>query len=76
MLCDLLTVLTIILSQKKYTYLLIMELRFDAILYLTWVLKMLMRTITNVYAGRIWHAGRRFFTPGVELFDYCVIESL
>jgi len=38
-------------------YLLIVELRIDVILYLTWGIKILMRAMTNV------HAGRRFPTP-------------
>jgi len=44
-------------------YLLMMELRFDAILYSTWVIKILMRAATNVHAVHIWPAGRRFPTP-------------
>jgi len=33
-------------------YLLIMELRFDTILYSKWVTKILVRAISNVQAGR------------------------
>ena len=44
-----------------------MELRLDWLLYtLTWVTKILMRAISNVHAGRIWPAVRRFPTPVLE----------
>jgi len=54
-------------ADSNCKYLLIMELRFYSLLYtLTWVAKSLMRAISNVHAGCIWPAGRRFPTPGVE----------
>jgi len=46
-------------------YRLIMELRFDAMLYSNLVTKSMMRAISNVHAGRIWPEGRRFSTTGL-----------
>jgi len=31
-----------------------------------WVTQILMRAISNVHAGRIWPAGRRFPTPALD----------
>jgi len=47
------------------THLLIMELRFEAMLYPTWVTNILMWVISNVQAGHIWPAGHRFPIPAV-----------
>jgi len=53
-----------------------MELRFEAILYSTWVTKNLMRAISNVHAGRIWPADRRFPTPAVEASKYSLLAAM
>jgi len=46
-----------------------MEVRFDEILDSNLVTKILMLTISNVHAGGIWPAGRRFPTPGLLYAD-------
>jgi len=52
------------------TYRLVIELRFDAILYF-WAMKNLMRAISNV------HAGHRFPSPGlaVGLYDQVMSQN-
>jgi len=50
-------------------YLLVVELRFDAMLHSTWVAEILMWAISNVHPGRIWPAGCRFLTAGLNLAD-------
>jgi len=50
------------LSNYEEDYLLIMELRFDAVLYSNSANAFLMRAISNVYADRICPEGRRFPT--------------
>jgi len=45
---------------------LITELRFDTTCTLYWVTKILVRAISNVHGGRIWPAGRKFPTPGID----------
>jgi len=47
-------------------YLLIMELRFDAMFTQTWVTEILMRAVSNVHEGRVRPAGGRFPTPGLS----------
>jgi len=47
--------------------LLIMELRFAAILY-SRVITIRMRAITNVHEGLIWPTGRWFPTPAVKRY--------
>jgi len=39
---------------------------------LNWVTKILMRAISNVHAGRIWSAGRRFPIPA--LMEICAVS--
>ena len=43
---------------------------------LSWVTKILMRAISNVHAGRIWPAGRRFSTPGLNKLPNLGLLSL
>jgi len=58
-------------------YLLTMELRFNSLLYTrTWVTKILMRTISNVHAGRIWPTGSRFPTPVLYQPSLCFFQEL
>jgi len=55
-------------------YMLITELRFDTICTLYWVTKIMVRAVSNVHASRIWPAGRRFPTPGLETHYICIVK--
>jgi len=47
-------------------YLLIMELVLTRFCIPTWVMKILMRAVSNVHVGRIWPECRRFSTTGLD----------
>jgi len=52
------------------TYLLIMELCFDAMFIPTCATTILMWAISNVHADRIWPAGRRFPARALTLQSF------
>jgi len=56
-------------------YQLIMDLRLDAMLYSNFAIKIMLRAIWNVNAGRIWPEDCRFPTPDVneDFTDYFTI---
>ena len=60
------TVLLFRFCHQDFKCLLIMELRFDMILYSNLVTTTLTLAISNVHAGRIWPMGRQFPTPDVK----------
>jgi len=55
--------------------LLIMELGFDAMLLSNLGMKIVMRAIPNVHAGRIWPASRRLPTPVIRECAHFVVST-